>query len=192
MGRFKIVVDTNDYVNFFAFGSDSTHYYQFGLKDDGVTINWWNATNDYYGSVLTVGRWYHIAGTLSGTSGNNFLGYVNGVLDVTGVAASITGSELRVGSPIGGGTDYLNGNAAAIKIYDRVLTAAEIAAEVPWILPYNWAGLNSCYPMLTGWDILRLGLDAPRGDLRLESDWSGNGRHWTVGGTVSHDLPMAA
>lgn len=86
------------------------------FRDTGVTIG--NAT-----------QWYHVAMTFTetvGTPSNNAILYINGsaVLTTTVKHASQT-VQVMLGEA--SATQYLNGNIAAASIYNRVLSASEIA-----------------------------------------------------------------
>ena len=75
------------------------------------------------------GAWHHVAATRNNTSGAMAV-YVDGVLRGSGTGA--TGSRtfppsLRIGSLQTGG-NFLNGTLDDVRLYDRILTATEIAA----------------------------------------------------------------
>jgi hypothetical protein len=93
------------------------------------------------------------------------------VLDIT--AASMPGSVTNAKLWIGNDNDaeFLNGRAAAIKLYDAVLTPAEIVQEMRQYLPARTANNNGWYPLFTTNDD--------------QTDFSGLGRDWTVGGTLA-------
>ncbi len=75
------------------------------------------------------GSWHHVAATRSNTSGAVAV-YVDGVLRGSGTGA--TGSRtfppsLRIGS-LQTGNNFFNGTLDDVRLYDRILTASEIAA----------------------------------------------------------------
>jgi hypothetical protein len=80
------------------------------------------------GTVLTTGVWYQIAGTYDGTTLKT---YVNGVLDrqisVSGSMDS-TSYTLNLGKTADGTANYFNGLIDDARVYNRALSAAEIAA----------------------------------------------------------------
>jgi prepilin-type N-terminal cleavage/methylation domain-containing protein len=80
------------------------------------------------GTTLVNGRWYHIAGTYDGATIKT---YVNGVLDRQ-VAASgnmdTTTYALDLGKTADGAANYFNGLIDDARVYNRALSAAEIAA----------------------------------------------------------------
>lgn len=158
------------------------------LNDASLTLGLWNDASVVTGSALTSGRWYHIAITKNGTSGGgNFLLYLNGVQDISHTPAGITSARMWLGTDLG--NEWTDCNMAAIKIWNRVLTAAEIVKEMPYVLPVDWAGLNSAYPLPNGWDRLPTGLLVPRGGLTRWRDISGQkDNDWTETGTLDTDL----
>jgi fibronectin type 3 domain-containing protein len=77
------------------------------------------------------GAWHHVAATRNNTSGAVAV-YVDGVLRGSGTGA--TGSRtfpasLRIGS-LQTGNNFLNGTLDDVRLYDRILTAGEIAGLV--------------------------------------------------------------
>jgi hypothetical protein len=87
------------------------------------------------------GTWHHVAATRNNTNGAVAV-YVDGVLRGSGTGA--TGSRtfpasLRIGS-LQTGNNFLNGSLDDVRLYDRVLTAGEIAGLVaPPAAPANLA-----------------------------------------------------
>lgn len=176
MGWFKISVDRNTYSTFFQYGNTaSDRDYQAVTSSDGTTFHWWDGVSSGDGTTnLTVGQWYHIAETVSGTPGSaTFLLYVNSVLDATGGVGNTdndaAGPILDVGNdPFF--SDYFNGCAACIKVYGAVLTASEIAQEMRQYRPIRTANLSLWAPLLTHTDV---------------ADYSGNGNGFTANGTLA-------
>lgn len=80
------------------------------------------------GTVLTTGKWYQLAGTYNG---NILTTYVNGVLDrqisVSGAMDS-TAFVLNIGKTADGLADYFPGSIDDARVYNRALSAGEIAA----------------------------------------------------------------
>jgi hypothetical protein len=122
-------------------GTDSDEYNVLLVPSTGVAkIGWlahfsttdgvWKTTNN----VLAAGNLYHIALTYNGSAvGNNPLIYINGVSQaVTRDAAPVgtyrsgTNTDLYLGTPIAGGNP--NGKVQDGRVYNRILTAAEILA----------------------------------------------------------------
>lgn len=168
MGWFRIVVDRNDYGSFIAYGTAAGSYHAVGLDLDGTTLQIYNGGSGGSGMALTVGTWYHIAMTSDGTT---LRAYVNGVQS-TSIGYRAPGAKFWIGGDPEG--FWFNGNVAGIKIYDAVLSAAEIAAEMHSYRPLRLANINAWYPCFAGTSE------------RLR-DYSGNGRDWTAGGTLTDE-----
>jgi hypothetical protein len=158
----KISVDKNDYAAMITYGATSASaYYALQTNDTGTRLDLWNGATEVTGTDLVTGIWNHLTMTVSGTSGNNSFAYLNGVLDITNASRSITGTQLTLGN---NPTDnnYFNGCLAAVKMWGRVLTAPEILAEMPYVLPVNPEGLIDFVPVLNEWDRLQSGIYVPR------------------------------
>lgn len=122
------------------------------------------------GATPTTGTWYHICQTVAGTGAGQHLGYRDGSLIATNAGStSPTAGKIWIGN--NQDTDYHNGDVCAVKIYNAVLTAAEIQQEMRQIAPVRFANLNTWLPLLDG--------------ANLEKDWSGVSGNMTAGGTVT-------
>lgn len=174
MGWVRIVTDRNAASSFFQIGADDNECYQVLTDSDGTTLQTWSdpdtgATGTpVNGTNLTAGTWYHLAMTVSGTSGSNFLTYLNGVLNITNTAYSITNSRLWVGNSFA--TVWLNGRFAALKCWNAVLTATEILAESRQYAPVRTANLHSWHPLMA---------------VAAVHDHGPLGATWTAGGTLT-------
>lgn len=171
MGWFRIAVDLDAISTFMAFGvTTGNDYYRIDTDSDGTTLRIHNSASALTGSALTVGDWNHLAITVSGTGSGQFLAYLNAVLNITHDGDSGPIAEvLHIGNSSALASS--DGNAAAVKIYDAVLTAAEIAQEMRQYLPVRTANINAFYPLLTTADD--------------QVDYSGNARTLTVAGTLA-------
>lgn len=81
--------------------------------------------NDLFASGVPLNTWFNMAGVYTGT---NALMYVNGVL-VSGPTAkswNTSSGNANIGRQTNG-SEYWNGNIAQVSIYNRALTATEIA-----------------------------------------------------------------
>ena len=80
------------------------------------------------GTVLTTGVWYQIAGTFDGSTVKT---YVNGVLDrqvsASGILSSTT-YAIDLGKTADGTNNYFNGLIDDARVYNRALSAAQLAA----------------------------------------------------------------
>ena len=90
---------------------------------------------------ITVGVWTHLATTVNSNTNNI---YFNGVQVGTvggGVCTGVQRTLCRVAHS-GGGEPCLNGMLDELKIFNRILTAHEIATEMNLIEPYSKIILN--------------------------------------------------
>lgn len=151
-----------------------------GSLTNGISVWWWAGGSNYIvteaENVLTTGNWYHIAITYDGSlaASSRFKIYVNGG-DVTG--ASSTGGtisdlsvvDMQIGAN-GAYGEYFDGRIDDVRMYDSVLSAAEIASI---------AGVSPLEAGLVGhWT-----LDETSGTTAADS--SGNGNDGTMGGGLS-------
>ena len=106
------------------------------LVDTSATVRWYGYQNDSTGqnapanTTLSTGTWYHLIVTLGG-SGGNYTYYNNGSSDGSG-ALTITSissdqSWLEFGRRgTNSGHNYLNGQIAQVRLYNKELSAAEV------------------------------------------------------------------
>ncbi|MBL7742965.1 MAG: DUF4082 domain-containing protein [Chitinophagaceae bacterium] len=135
---------TVDASNFFYFYAHTSTDPDGGPVTNGISVYWWaNGGSNKLGAhsnnnVLTAGQWSHVAITYNGTLAQNsrFTIYVNGVnvtatsdVSSTGTLPVINPANIRIGSnqPFG---EYLNGSVDEVRFYSRLLTAAEVAADM--------------------------------------------------------------
>jgi hypothetical protein len=121
--------------------------------------------------AIPLNTWTHVAGVYS-TSGGTLTNYVNALADPTtasGAPAPTDGSNsLQIGKDYGG--NAFNGNIDEVRIYNRALSADEIAIlkdgqvaptalmatggpgenDLTWTAPANPAGVNLQYSVLRG------------------------------------------
>jgi hypothetical protein len=85
------------------------------------------------GSVTT-GTWQHIAVTRSAVS-MTATGYLNGVAKTTSAwtgAVATTSNAATLGATAGTASHFFNGSIDEVAVYDRVLSAAQVASRVAW------------------------------------------------------------
>lgn len=162
------------------------NYYVIFTPLNAGTLTLYNGSATVTGQTLVAGLWYHIALTVSGTTGTNTFAYVNGVLDISIASRSVSGVSMWYGTDADG--DSSDSCLGALKVYDRVLSASEIAVEMTQASPVNRAGLNTANPVPSGWERLTSGLVTPQSALTRWVDVSGNAREWTETGTIDTDL----
>ena len=121
------------------FNSDNT----FDVKVDAVRVHgdigdgtaWINTNVDIdtaHGGAISIGDWHHIAYAIDATAGTADL-YLDGVLATTITFSGTpllmdSDQELRIGNC--SGTEYMNGMIDEVRIYNRALSAAEVAGLV--------------------------------------------------------------
>ncbi len=171
MAWVRLVVDTNSFSAIFHYGRNDTtaddEEMWLQTNTDGTTLNLdVPGASIVLGSALTVGTWYHLAVVKSGTA---YTAYLNGTSDITATGNAPTSARLDVMNDQW--VEQLNGRMCAVKIYEAALTQAEILNEMRSYRPKRTANLYGWWPMLSA------------GDGAV--DYSGNGRDWTVGGTLT-------
>jgi len=173
MGWFRAAVDTGATQDACVFGTTGGNAY-FLQRNIGGLFAIYNGVGAVTGSAIAIQRWVHLAYTCAGTGAGQVLGYLNGNLDITQNGnAGITATLLRIG---GGGVGYderVNGFMADVKIYDAVLTQAEIDREMRQYALFRTANLNTELKMLTAATAI--------------TDTSGNGFDMTLAGTMVDD-----
>lgn len=157
---------------------------QWGLFIEDGLIKWrgGSGSNQLTGPLLTLGQWYHVVATQSGTSASL---YVNGSLAVTGTVTAIADgttngtNDVSLGRFHAGGNYYLNGRLALVAVYNAVLGATQVNDH--YLASTAYGSTTSSYPA----EVLA---DSPRGYWRLGeasgttcTDSSGNGNHGTYG-----------
>ena len=147
---------TNDYSAIVHKGPDP--YYEYFVKSNGklaVFITASEGYRNYDGTgiyVLTTGLWYHLVFTYDSVGG--LKGYVNGNLDnsvaANGTLSTPTGNLSIARDSVTAGR-YVNGIISSVSIYNRALSAQEIAwlyafpyamfeEESPYWIPFKAAG----------------------------------------------------
>ncbi|MBR7830154.1 hypothetical protein KDK95_27875 [Actinospica sp. MGRD01-02] len=127
----------SQWMRVFDFGTGETDY-MFLSIDAGATPRFSITLDSYYAeqqlnapAALPAGTWSHLAVTLSGTTATL---YVNGVAVDTNTSMTLNPSSLPhttqnyVGRSQWSPDPYLSGSVDEFQIYDRALTAAEVAS----------------------------------------------------------------
>jgi len=175
MGWFRIAGDGHSYSTMLGLGqptSSNAYLVMMCCGNGWRQLMLWSGSGYALGSNLALNTWYHVAMTVSGTGAGQVSAYLNGKLDFSiGGNAAVTGDRLSIGND--SHSEWLDGSAADVKIYNAVLTPAEIAQEMTSYAPVRTAGLNSWYP-------LQSASDAP-------TDYSGNSYTMRVAGTLTDD-----
>lgn len=149
MAWIRIVVDRNLHSFILMFGSSATPWYLAGLGADGTTFVSDNNVTQISGTNLTVGVWYHIAMTVSGTGTGQFLAYLNGALNIVNDGNSaIPQTAIAIGDrTIGVVTEPFDGRVAALKIFNTALSPQQIQYEMSQFVPVHQHLVNGWYPL---------------------------------------------
>jgi hypothetical protein len=181
-----LVSDQNDWGIIFSIDANSGwgDYDLFCVTSDGTSIvtetNIAGAYTDVdSGQDMTVGAWRHLC--IVRASATSLQMYVDGVAAGSANTHNVTRRTAATRMETGGGWTTENYYVAdirvdRIKIWDAALTAAEVASEMYRIEPVRWANIHLWSPC------------NPGATERL-SDWSGNGKTWTAGGTLTDEDP---
>lgn len=131
--------------------------------------------------LITAGtnNWFFWAISQDGTGAGAITGYaatIGSPLTSASLAGdTFTPSYMSLQNDLGASVYFWNGSVGGVKIWDAVLTQAEIEAERRQYLPVRLANLHLFSPLINTGGTSFL-------------DYSGNGRHWTESGTVTDDV----
>jgi hypothetical protein len=149
--RFRFVSDATTYPTLIDFGSPSNNS-RYNLKR--CCGNGWRELRLWTGSGFPIvlftfnqSQWYHIAISVSGSGAGQVKVYVDGVLRLT-TDGNPAAERLSIGN--NGHSEWLDGNAASVKVYNASLTATEIVQEMNSFAPVRTSGLNNWSPLQTG------------------------------------------
>lgn len=146
MAWFYIAVDRDAFTAFLDYGNSGVSPDKtLQTSTDGTTLNLYDGTDSVTGTNLQVGRWFHLCLTYDVTGGVGAKAYLNGALDIQNTDTNAPGTSIRLGND--GSNEFLNGYAAAWKIWNAILTGPEIQQEMLYYTPVRLASLNSCYPL---------------------------------------------
>lgn len=181
MAWIYLVSDLNAAGRLWSLNTDTTtNDFDFvGVNTDGTTLIARTAvgasTTTGTGTNLSIQTWYHVALVRSAT--NTLDVYLNGVLDSTHTR-STTGrtavTRMEAGAWTSSNASRTDLRVCAMKAYTTNLTAAEITAEMNTFRPQRFANLYAWWPILNG---------------DRTTDYNGNVRPWTEGGTLTDEAP---
>lgn len=183
MGWFFVSVDRNDYSDLMSLNISgafaTSDYCQLGMN--GTTLEIGVNGSDSAGTNLSTGTWYHIA--IVRASSTSLTCYLNGAVDITNttnIGARSSVNRMEHGGVGTGNADPFNGRVVASKAWSTNLSAAEVAREMRTYRPQRTDSLYAFWPMRPG-------------ATERTRDYSGRGRNWTEGGTLSDeaDPPLA-
>ena len=162
--QFQYFADLDDGNNYAVIGYNANGDWDIGTSGGAAT----NPT----GPALNT--WTYIACTLAGAGAGNFrvyhaTPYASAFVVATSAGASFTPTAMYVGNDFV--DEYLGGiDIANVMVYSAVLTEYELWRQMRSARPVRWQNLNLWSPLRTLADV---------------GDYSGNGNHWSVGGTLA-------
>ncbi len=178
-GWAKLSVDTNSYAAVFSLDNGGTNYHVIETDSDGTSLKLFfggSSSGSVSLATLTTGQWFFWAVSNSGTGAGNNVAYyalpnATGLTSASAVGTSFTPSGMYLGND--GFNEPFNGCIANVKIWDAVLTADELFAEMHAAVPLRKANLHLWTPMHR----------SSVADSAL--DLSGAAKNWTVNGTMA-------
>lgn len=158
--------DANDHTQLLFRADDAG---QFSLNSAGGFTN--------FASSPAVGEWFFWALRMEGTGAGQVTGYWRGLnassfVTVASSQTSFTPAHIGVGSNTWV-DEWLNGRIAAVKAWNAVLTAAELEREMLSYRAVRRADLYLETPLVAATVADNV------------TDFSGNARNWTIGGTLT-------
>lgn len=128
------------------------------------------------GSTLSTGQWYHIVVVRESVTSLNL--YLNESLDITNtrnVTGRAAASRMEVGAETSGNSRRADMRVAYQKAWSNSFVLSEVANEGQAIRPlHKLESLYGFWPCLPG-------------ATERAKDYSGNGRNWTEGGTLTDE-----
>lgn len=182
-GWFKFASTPGTYSNTIFDLSANTNNYIYLQAESGTMKLWGYLAGSDQGSLslnaYSTGTWYYYAASRNGTSFKAYYGAVGAALtEVSGTwaATTFTPSLLQIGDSVWT-NEWTDGTLAYPKLWDGAqLTLAELEQERYIIRPARTANLYGWWP-------------TPPGAAERARDYSGNGYHWTEGGTLTDEVP---
>lgn len=172
-GFVQLVVDTNNFSTFSAIHDSGGANYQVHETDgDGVTQTLFdNPGSGFANGALTVGTWYFVAYTAGPTEQWMYRMPVGGSSFTKASSPESNGATVLDHLFFAGhdlASEPLNGRLRSWRVYDAVLSEAELLAEAASLTPVRTSNLNSFFAFDTAANKL--------------VDSSGNGRNLTAPG----------
>lgn len=183
MGWIYLTSDLNAIGKMFSLNTNGTtnNNEDLGTESDGTTLR--VRANDggtavaVTGTNLSVSTWYHVA--LVRESATSLKAYLNGALDITNTK-NITGrtavTRMEAFAVTTANSNRQDMRVQALKAWQQALTLAEIANEMKLVRPIRSSDVWGWWPCLPG-------------TTERLKDYSGNGRDWTEGGTLTDEDP---
>lgn len=164
----RIAVDTNAVAAFMSITDNIGGYSVIVVGSDGTSLAYGDEAFDSATTALTVGTWYYVAVSRSGTSGTLYIRALDATswttVSIAAAAATRTANSINVGEDSG---RTLNANLAGVKVWlGAALTQGELESEMWQYMPSRTANLTAWYPLLIPETV----------------DYSGNGHTLTLTG----------
>lgn len=155
--------------------SSSTKYMVIGYRNNGpfCISSDTGGTAAQFGTTYGDGVWFFWAISNAGTGATDFKGYAMASTESSFQTVTETGSSFTAAMMPFGNDSYnerFNGTMAGLRVWDAVLTQAELEQERYSILPVRMANLHGFWPIFGHSDLV---------------DYSGNARDLTATGTLS-------
>ena len=136
--------------------SIATRYAQIGFHANATFMygaNGGSGNNLIFPGGHTVGNWYHLVMTFEGLGDNIAKFYVNGSLLSSGNIGNngnTTTTSIRIGAFATSGTEFLDGNVAIARVYNKALSAAEVAQNYDALKVRYTSYTNTFTPLCGG------------------------------------------
>jgi hypothetical protein len=204
-GWVYINVDRNDWSTICRFHSSSggSTNEVIGFDGSGNTPQVFSASGSVVGAACTIAKWYYLGFTQTGTAAKFYQG--DETTAATEQVGTVTPGTAPTGFTFGGRStgdldEWLNGRMTKWRIWNTVLTLAELNAERTATAPVKSTGLWANYPMATATDLADTvagrNLVANTGTLTTEGDptlptvggakiW--NGSSWVVSSSKNYN-----
>lgn len=121
--------DNSPYPVIFDFGPDDATGLSIEFFVSGTAGGLWNGSGYTYGGTINTGTWYHIAISCAGTGATDLKGYIDGVEVASMTGASHSAAIFTIGAWPGPFQKF-DGKMAGFKLFNSVLTAAQIKQEM--------------------------------------------------------------
>ena len=152
--------------------SNSSSYTLTGFSSGGTMEIVEDDSNNQFASQPTANNWFFWAFTM-GSGNGNFKGYWGYPTTATLITCAANDNPMTPAALTIGNDSYdewMDATWAHVKVWDAVLSAAELEQERWTIRPQRLANLHLWTPLWSTADL---------------NDYSGNGRNWTAGGTLA-------
>jgi hypothetical protein len=162
MWVYRVVDQTFNEILFYICNSSAFNQYFGGYLQgiDALAVTEATLTASQSGTVgavfVPLATWTHIAFVFNDAA-DTYQMYVNGVLDTGSALATVTGTATwgyeAIGNTASGNSEWLNGRFSSYKMFNAVLTQAEIQAEMRYFVPVRRANVQTYSPLRTATEL---------------------------------------